>query len=57
MEGIRLAVGGDSAGTPAWRLPLLCRTGWPELRSEPPRGVAGRVVRPKMMRGHRGYSP
>jgi hypothetical protein len=25
--------------------------GWPELCSEPPQGVAARVIRPKMMRG------
>jgi hypothetical protein len=40
MEGIRPAIGGGDAGRPARRLPLMHRTDWPELRSEPPRGVA-----------------
>jgi hypothetical protein len=46
MEGIQLAVGGGGAGTPARLPPLEHRTSWPELRSETPRGVAARVVRP-----------
>jgi hypothetical protein len=40
MEGIRPAIRGSGARTHAWRLPLLRRMGWTELRFEPPRGVA-----------------
>jgi hypothetical protein len=57
MEGIQPAIGSNGAGTPARRLPLQRRTRWLELHSEPPRSVMARVVRCKMMWGHRGYSP
>jgi hypothetical protein len=65
-EGVRLFSNLDRYGedgqrgpTGRWerRLPLQHHTSWPELCSEPPRDVAARVVRPKAMRGHRGYSP